>query len=159
MGKQNKWIYLAGPLFSKAEQIFNKSLCDKLESDGYEVYLPQRECEGLTQASDIYQKCVAGVKGAGLVLAVLDGADADSGTCFEMGFAHANNIPIVGLRTDFRGSGDDGGLNLMLTQSCQYLIISSFEKCEKENTTVVMPGDDYYLLLVEKISEIHCVGD
>ena len=31
-------------------------------------------------------------------------------------------IPVIGLRSDIRQSGDDGGLNLMLTRSCKSIV-------------------------------------
>ena len=56
------------------------------------------------------------------MLAVLDGADPDSGTCFEVGWACARGTPVVGLRTDLR-PGEDGGLpNCMLTRSCAAIV-------------------------------------
>jgi nucleoside 2-deoxyribosyltransferase len=45
-------------------------------------------------------------RAAGL-LAVLDGADVDSGTAAEIGFASALGKRIVGLRTDFRTISDN----------------------------------------------------
>lgn len=36
-------IYYAGPLFSQAERRFNKALTERLESLGFEVFLPQRD--------------------------------------------------------------------------------------------------------------------
>ena len=39
---------------------------------------------------------------ADAVLAVVDGADVDSGTAAEIGWAAARGCPVVGLRTDFR---------------------------------------------------------
>jgi len=56
-----------------------------------------------------------------MVLVILAGSDADSGSCFEVGYAFAKSIPIVGLRTGFRGSGEHMGVNLMLTNSCLHL--------------------------------------
>jgi nucleoside 2-deoxyribosyltransferase len=41
------------------------------------------------------------------VLALLDGADVDSGTAAEIGFAAALRIPVVGLRLDLRPAGDN----------------------------------------------------
>lgn len=41
------------------------------------------------------------------VLAVLDGADVDSGTAAEIGWAAARGIPVVGWRSDLRTSGDN----------------------------------------------------
>ncbi len=43
------------------------------------------------------------------LFAVLDGVDVDSGTAAEIGFAAANEKPIVGLRLDVRESGDNEG--------------------------------------------------
>jgi nucleoside 2-deoxyribosyltransferase len=42
------------------------------------------------------------------VLAILDGVDVDSGTAAEIGFAAANQTPVVGLRTDKRQTGEKG---------------------------------------------------
>ena len=41
------------------------------------------------------------------VLAFLDGPDVDSGTAAEIGYAAALHKPIVGIRSDFRVSGDN----------------------------------------------------
>lgn len=43
------------------------------------------------------------------VLAILDGTDVDSGTAAEIGFAAARGLPVVGLRTDTRQSGENDG--------------------------------------------------
>jgi nucleoside 2-deoxyribosyltransferase len=119
------WIYLAGPLFTRAESAFNRELAEGLRAGGYRVFLPQQECAHLDEPSLIYETCLRGLKGSCLVLAVLDGPDADSGTSFEVGFACALGIPVVGLRTDWRGAGEHLGLNLMLTHGCALLILPS----------------------------------
>ena len=36
-------VYLAGPLFSKAERRFNLLLAERLEASGFRVFLPQRD--------------------------------------------------------------------------------------------------------------------
>ena len=50
--------------------------------------------------AELIQQCAA-------VLAILDGNDVDSGTAAEIGYAAALAKPVVGLRTDFRPSGDN----------------------------------------------------
>ena len=40
---------------------------------------------------------------------MLDGADVDSGTAAEIGYAFARGTPIVGYRGDFRLAGDNEG--------------------------------------------------
>jgi nucleoside 2-deoxyribosyltransferase len=96
------WIYLAAPLFTQAEIDFNQKLADRLINAGYTVYLPQKECQKIIDPEVIFATCIRGLRGASVILIILDGADADSGSCFEMGYAHAKGIPIIGLRTDFR---------------------------------------------------------
>ncbi len=136
------WIYFAGPLFTQAEMAFNQSLADELRSQGYRVYLPQQECMGTTDPKELYRRCMVGLEQACLVLVILDGTDADSGSCFEMGYAYAKGLPIVGLRTDFRGSGEHMGLNLMLTNSCTHLILRTTDTDRAELDTVTYIGMD-----------------
>jgi nucleoside 2-deoxyribosyltransferase len=128
MDIKDKWIYLAGPLFTAAERHFNEALAQYIEQAGFAVYLPQKECLGITKANDIFHRCIKGLDNAWCVVAVLDGPDADSGTSFEVGYAYAKGIPVIGVRTDFRKSADDGHLNLMLSQSIVTLcFVSSLE--------------------------------
>jgi nucleoside 2-deoxyribosyltransferase len=118
-------IYLAGPLFTDAELAFNLALATRLRAAGHAVFLPQQQCEGLASPRDIFSACVNGLSGSQIVVAVLDGADADSGTCWECGYACAKGMKVVGLRTDVRKGGDDGsGLNLMLSVSAGALVRS-----------------------------------
>jgi hypothetical protein len=56
------------------------------------------------------------------VVAILDGADADSGTCWECGYATAKGIPVIAVRTDFRNSGDIKGFNAMLYYSASVIV-------------------------------------
>ena len=60
-------------------------------------------------------------------LVAIDGADPDSGTAFECGYAHALGTPILTVRTDFRRGGDDPGanVNLMLSQSASSFVVSA----------------------------------
>ncbi len=71
--------------------------------NGFTVILPQEECAGLdTAPEEIFRVCKSGVEKADTILAILDGPDADSGTCWEVGFAYGLGKQIVGVRTDFR---------------------------------------------------------
>ena len=112
-------IYLAGPLFSLAEQNFNAELARFLESEGFEVFLPQEHEPRRKAAKSIFDMDVAGLDWADMVVACMDGPDPDSGTAWECGYAYAKGKPIVCYRTDFRISGDTKGApyNLMLTES------------------------------------------
>src|SRR5688572_32087432 len=114
-------IYLAAPLFSKAEQDFNNIVCGALRNEGYEVFLPQEECKDAEDSVEIFETCEAGLQNSDVVVAILDGADADSGTCWEVGYAYAKNKGIVSVRTDFRRSGDSFGFNAMLLHSSEFV--------------------------------------
>ena len=113
-------LYIAGPLFTCAERDFNQHLAAFLEEEGYAVFLPQDFVEGIAEDKDfnanVFKACIEYLNRADAVVAIADGADADSGTCFEMGYAYAKGMPILCVRTDFRISKEDG-LNLMLAQS------------------------------------------
>jgi nucleoside 2-deoxyribosyltransferase len=112
-------IYLAGPLFTLAEQSFNVALARFLEGAGFEVWLPQEHEPRSNTAPAIFAMDVAALDWADLVVACMDGPDPDSGTAFECGYAYAKGKPIVCYRTDFRISGDTPGApyNLMLSES------------------------------------------
>ena len=119
-------IYLAGPLFTQAERRWMRALANQLRSLEYGVFLPQDDAGSplLQNPPDFhgaFEMCRDAVERADVVLAVLDGCDADSGTAWECGFAYARGKPIVALRTDFRG-GEDSGLNLMLRRSAVQVI-------------------------------------
>ena len=112
-------IYLAGPLFTAAEQDFNAALARFLESHGFEVWLPQEHEPRRKTAKAIFQIDVEALDWADMVIACMDGPDPDSGTAWECGYAFAKGKPIVCYRTDFRISGDTKGApyNLMLSES------------------------------------------
>ncbi len=57
---------------------------------------------------------VALIQEADALLAVLDGTDVDSGTAAEGGYAYGLGKPVVGLRTDFRDSGENEGCTVNL---------------------------------------------
>lgn len=118
-------IYLAGPLFTTAEQEFNRLLRDSLERAGHEVWLPQEHEPRERSAQAIFETDVAGLDAAEVVVANMDGPDPDSGTCWECGYAYRKK-PILLFRTDFREAGDVPGspFNLMLSASAARVIFA-----------------------------------
>jgi nucleoside 2-deoxyribosyltransferase len=57
------------------------------------------------------------------LFAILDGADVDSGTAAEVGYAAARGKPIVGVREDLRQTGDNPGVTVNL--QVEYFIRST----------------------------------
>lgn len=128
----SKRIYFAGPLFTQAERSWNAKLAARLRAAGHIVDLPQEQAQEIVKSTDgltaeeraaLYGASISSIERCDVVVAILDGPDADSGTCFEMGYARALSKPIIALRTDLRFGGDDpsSGLNLMLSQSARVL--------------------------------------
>ena len=115
-------IYLAAPLFSEAERSFNTHVAAHLERNLFEVFLPQNKGDNSNirdtdEQERLFAQNRAALEKSDIVVAIIDGSDADSGTAWEMGYAFAQKKPVIALRTDFRRVGDYEQVNLMLEQS------------------------------------------
>lgn len=117
-------LYFAAPLFNPMEREFNKRLCDRLETAGHDVFLPQRDgVESLDEEFESDAERMAatfdldreGVVDADAVVAVLDGRVPDEGVMVEIGMAHENDVPVFGLKTDERAFRPERSLNAMIT--------------------------------------------
>jgi nucleoside 2-deoxyribosyltransferase len=116
-------VYLAGPLFTQAEWQWNERLAAALEEQSLLVLLPQRAAEPmllgtvLFDPNAIFQANIESLERADALVAILDGADVDSGTAWECGYAFKAKKPVIGVRTDIRAGGDDprAAVNLMLS--------------------------------------------
>lgn len=128
----SRWrIYLAAPLFSEAERSYNATLAALLERNLFSVCLPQDAGDDSGTRGDAAQDLLfsrnrSALDNADIIVAVIEGADADSGTAWEMGYAFATGKPVIALRTDFRRVGHHEHVNLML---------------ERSATVVTTPGD------------------
>lgn len=123
-----KTIYLAAPLFSEAEQEFNRKLRDQITERGFSVFLPQEDSNDTTdmrheeKQSYIFQQNLDAIDNSDIIVAILDGgSDVDSGTAWELGYAFANKKPVLALKTDFRTLGSEGIVNLMIEVSADSL--------------------------------------
>ncbi len=105
-------VYLAGPLFSKAEQAFNELVTHQLE-EFMEVYLPQRDGGLMSEmlhngvavnvaASRVFQCDLTAIRDADYVITILDGRAIDEGVAFELGVAFTLAKRCMGLQTDSR---------------------------------------------------------
>ncbi len=113
-----KKIYLAAPLFTTLERNINKYIADKIESTGkFKVFLPQTvspiETDGKYDMYPIFEGCKNNINNSDIVLAIVDGADVDSGVAWELGYAYANNKKSICIRTDIRKS-EGNGVNIMI---------------------------------------------
>jgi nucleoside 2-deoxyribosyltransferase len=138
-------IYLAAPLFSDAERTYNLSIAGLLRENFFEVFLPQEtsddsETRNNEEQGRIFSNNLNALKAADILLAIIDGADADSGTAWEMGYASSLGKTVIGLRTDFRRSGDHEKVNLMLEES-SVVVTSTKDLLEALKSPVVLKSD------------------
>jgi nucleoside 2-deoxyribosyltransferase len=117
---ENKTIYLAGPLFTLAERTHNLKLELQLRALGYKVILPQRRAMDFItpQGFDLKQMAADCANQASdpnnILVANLDGPDADSGTAIEYALAIGAVGRAIVYRTDIRTAPEkEVGLNAM----------------------------------------------
>jgi nucleoside 2-deoxyribosyltransferase len=115
-------VYLAAPLFSEAERAYNLSIAGHLRNNFFDIYLPQEagddsHTRNKEEQVRIFSENLKALENADIIVAIIDGADADSGTAWEMGYAKAFGKKVIALRTDFRRVGHHEQVNLMLEES------------------------------------------
>jgi nucleoside 2-deoxyribosyltransferase len=101
-------VYVAGPLFNTHERAYLEQMAAALEQAGYETFLPHRDAGIIGDLSDrqerqrLFRSDMQALESCDLVVALLTGADHDSGTCGELGYAYAKGKPCYGLTDDLR---------------------------------------------------------
>jgi nucleoside 2-deoxyribosyltransferase len=118
-------IYLAGPLFSQAEREWAGRLKALLEATFRQVQVlwPHEFPAG----GGIFEVNLENLEKCQLMIALLDGPQADDGTAWEMGYHYARGRKIVGIRTDFRRAGENESslVNAMIQGSCLCIVNST----------------------------------
>jgi nucleoside 2-deoxyribosyltransferase len=105
-------VYLAAPLFSLQEQLWNRSLRDSL-GEMCDVYLPQEDgallvdlvSQGMPVAqakNTIFSRDIRAIERCNIFLLVMDGRVIDEGASFELGYAYSRGKVCIGLKTDVR---------------------------------------------------------
>jgi len=141
-------IYLAGPLFTLAEREFNARLVEAVHKKRPDliVILPQDNAVKFksheNKNAEIFQDCIDSIDHADIMVALLEGADADSGTSVELGYAYSKGKAILGIRTDSRIS-EERGLNLMLPFACRELYIDSLANFDALVDKIIDFSDRY----------------
>ncbi|MFN8449763.1 MAG: nucleoside 2-deoxyribosyltransferase [Anaerolineae bacterium] len=100
-------IYVAGPLFNTHERWYLEQITAVLEGAGYQTYLPHRDVGVLDlsipgERERIFQADLDALDACDFCVALLTGADHDSGTSLELGYLFARGKPIFGITDDVR---------------------------------------------------------
>jgi nucleoside 2-deoxyribosyltransferase len=88
-------IYLDSTLRHDWNTKFNPELCAKIEERGVECYLPQRNTDQAGEPETKFQKNIAGIKQADVLLAVASNESPNWGV--EVGFAFGINKHLIAL--------------------------------------------------------------
>lgn len=85
-------VYLAGPFFNLAQLWIIEQARANLREMGFQVFSPYHDV-GRGKAEDVVHQDLAGIDSCDILFAIGDGLD--SGTMYEIGYAHAKLKPIV----------------------------------------------------------------
>jgi len=104
MVKNQKKIYIAGPLCEKENRNFLEQIAKICKELGFETFLPHRDA-GLYNGDDskinkISKKDLEEIKICDIMIGILNGIYVGAGTAWEMGYAQAIGKKVVGLKTD-----------------------------------------------------------
>lgn len=116
-------IYIAGPLYTEGERWYLEHIDQVCRDLGFETYLPHRDagiCPPSGEGGEVFfQADLHELREADLVVAVLNGQSIDPGTAWEMGFAYARGLPIIGIFEDTRIYDPRANINLMIYHSTE----------------------------------------
>ena len=119
-------VYVAGPLFDEGERWWIETVDRAVAECGFRTFLPHRDNPPKDEFNvrQIFENDRRGIDESVVVVANLNGIITDDGTAWEIGYAYAKGIPIVGLHTDWRRRFDHEVVNLMLECSLHTLVHS-----------------------------------
>lgn len=129
-------VYIAGKLSSPSEKYLLEEIDSLCKSLGLETFLPHRDvgiCKNSSEKElerifkgDIEQ----GFNSCDLVIADLNGLHVGAGTAWELGYAYANKIPTIGIKSDESKEEALEYLSAILLHSMP--IVSSLEELKEK---------------------------
>ncbi len=110
-------LYIAGPLFNTHERWYIEQIAAVVEQAGYTTFVPHRDAGVFNKSqpldrSRIFRADMAALDACDGCVALLTGADHDSGTCGEIGYLYAKGKPFIGITDDVRS------LNILIWGLC-----------------------------------------
>lgn len=127
-------VYIAGKLCSENEREQLEKIEKLCKEIGFETFLPHKDaglCKGMKDVPRIFKSDITeGMKGINLVIALLDGLHVGAGTAWELGYAYAKKIPVIGIKTDEPIGEALDSLSAILIGSMK--IVTSYDELKKE---------------------------
>ncbi|KAB2903794.1 MAG: nucleoside 2-deoxyribosyltransferase [Anaerolineae bacterium] len=99
------YIYVAGPLFNTHERWYLEQIAAALEGAGHRTFLPHRDAGIFKSEADrprLFKADMQALDECDMLVALLTGADHDSGTSAELGYVYAKGKPCIGISDDVR---------------------------------------------------------
>src|SRR3989338_6461287 len=97
-------VYIAGKIRTDLERKSLEKIDRLCRSLGFKTFLPHRDVGLARNIKDVRRifkgDIEEGLRGIHLVIALLDGLHVGAGTAWELGYAYAKDIPVIGLKTD-----------------------------------------------------------
>ena len=126
--------YIAGKIRTESEREFLEKIEKIVKDSGFSTFLPHRDvglAKGIKDVKKIFNgDIIAGFKDCKLIIAVLDGLHVGAGTAWELGYAYANKIPAIGIKTD--ESVEDALEELSAILIASMPIVSSIEQLKEK---------------------------
>ncbi|MCA9773575.1 MAG: nucleoside 2-deoxyribosyltransferase [Myxococcales bacterium] len=115
-------VYIAGPLFDRAQRWYNTRLAHVVQEAGFETYLPQADAGEVDltvvdNRADVFVRNIKALRAAAFVVANLNGPVVDEGTAWECGYAWGLGKKVLGVREAERPAMGTLSVNLMLERS------------------------------------------
>jgi nucleoside 2-deoxyribosyltransferase len=125
-------VYIAGKLRNDSERERLEKIDALCKKHRFTTFLPHRDVglvKSIENVDEIFKgDIVEGFKEVDLLLADLDGLHVGAGTAWEIGYAYALGIPVIGLKTDESPAEALEYLSAILLGSMK--IFTSFNKLE-----------------------------
>lgn len=132
-------IYIAGKIRTEQERIELEEIEKLCSSLGLKTFLPHRDVGLAKDINDVKKifkgDIIEGFKNCGLVIAYLNGLHVGAGTAWELGYAYANKIPVIGLKTDESPEEALEYLSAILIASMP--IVNSFDELKKKISKMI----------------------
>lgn len=125
-------VYIAGQLWEenqrkKLEEI--DKICKEL---GFETFLPHRDVGVYNKGNSkpFFIKDSKVIDECGLMIAWLDWKGIGSGTAWEIGYAYAKNIPVIGIIEDRESISEFDRVCVMVLNSAH--LVDNLDELKKE---------------------------
>lgn len=125
--------YIAGPLALQSDREFLEKIEKICKKHEIMTFLPHKDVGLWKNLEDTRKIALADLKGfenCDLLIANINGFGISSGTAWEMGYAYANKIPVIAIKTDKPVNESIEDLSAIVVGLTK--IVTSFGELEKE---------------------------